>query len=204
MPSSPCSLFEMLKFEMDSSRASHLLLAYCNSLQGFHSHHWRCENSALGLIHSHGKGCRRRRRHPRLPLRLSVLQLKWEQTSSDIYLRHSVLPQVLLKGGKEEYVFILLVFCPAIFCRIGERYCVAMLTHELLTAAASPGPSHYRLAMEKEPANHPANSNTASTSPLQLPAIQKRLTNTHTSFTSTDYMHAHMHLLTCIWDRIDM
>ncbi len=54
----------MLKYEMDSMRASHLLLTYCNSLLEFHSHLWGCENSALGLIHSHGKGCRRRRRHP--------------------------------------------------------------------------------------------------------------------------------------------
>lgn len=88
-----------------------------------------------------------------------------------------------------------LFFCPAMFCRIGERYCAAMLTHELLTAAASPGPSHYRLTTEKEPANHPANSNKASTSPLQLPAIQKRLThtNTHTHALQTTCM------LTCIY-----
>lgn len=100
----------MLKYEMDSSRASHLLLTYCNSLLEFHSHHWGCENSALGLIHSHGKGCRRRRRHPRLPMGLSVLQLKWEQTSSNISLHLSDLPQALLKGGEEEYVFISPVF----------------------------------------------------------------------------------------------
>lgn len=98
-----------------------------------------------------------------------------------LHLPHrSILPQALLKvnGGEEEYTFLSPVFCFVMFCRMGERYCVAMLIHELLTAATSPGPSLYRLSMKKEPANHSANSNTASTSPLQLPEIQKRLTHT--------------------------
>lgn len=81
------------------------------------------------------------------------------------------------------------------FRRMGEQYCVAMLTHELLTAATSPGPSHYWLSMKKEPANHSANSNTASTSPLQLPEIQKRLTHTQALNLKTICMD----LLTRIW-----
>lgn len=74
------------------------------------------------------------------------------------------------------------------FCRMGDGYCVAMLTHELLTPAESPGPSHYRLTMEKEPANHSAN--TASTSPSQLPEFQKRLTHTQALNLQTICMRA--------------
>lgn len=191
---------------MDSSRTSHLLLAYCNSLQGFHSHHWGCENSALCLIHSHWKGCRRHSSHPRLPWFVATSVRVTAKMRADVQLHlpasfHSPKSPARNERGEVECTFLSPVFCLVMFCKMGERYCVAMLIHELLTAAVSPGPSHYRLAMEKEPASHSANSNTASTSPSQLPDIQKRLThtNTHTSFKSTDYMHACMHLLTCIW-----
>lgn len=75
-----------------------------------------------------------------------------------------------------------------------KLYCVAMLTHDLLTTSASPEPSHYRLAMEKESANHLANSYTSSTSPLQLPAIQKRLTQQHTHTLSLNLQTADLHM----------
>lgn len=81
------------------------------------------------------------------------------------------------------------------FCRVGERYCVAMLTHELLTAATSPGPSHYRLSMKKEPANHSA--------------TVIRLAHLHCNYQKCKGLHTHtqalnlkticMDLLTRIW-----
>lgn len=174
---------------MDSSRASHLLLAYCNSLQGFHSHHWGCENSALCLIHSHRKGCRRHSSQSRLPWFAATSVRVTAKMRADVQLHlpasfHSPKSPAKNESGEVEYTFLspvfFVFFCLVMFCRMGEWYCVAMLTHELLTAAASPGPSHYRLTKEKEPASHSANSNTTSTPPSQLPEIQKRLTHTNT------------------------